>query len=83
MISQKVGGLDPSLSNFGMVKGCLTGTLFVPEHTQLVTTKHDKAFKYKNMADLHRAQLLVEATVEFFKDCEVVYVELPVGSQSA
>ena len=83
-----VGGLDPSLSNFGMVKGIVNYTnaqpvSFTPLFIKLVVTKEDKSIKYKNERDLQRARKLGSAMVEFFHGIDTVYVEMPVGSQSA
>ena len=84
-----VGGLDPSLSNFGMCKGIATRkdsvvtTSLDITHTSLITSKTNKNIKYKNMDDLHRAMELGAAMIKFFSSVDEIYVELPVGSQSA
>lgn len=83
MLTELVGGLDPSLSNFGMSKGYLHDGHIVIEDIKLVTTKEDKTIKYKNERDLLRAVKLLEAIKTFFIDVDTIYTEIPVGSQSA
>jgi len=78
-----VGGLDPSLSNFGMVKGSFDGATFIPEDIKLVTTREDASLQYQNQRDLKRAIQLREAMLQFFDGIDTIYVEMPVGSQSA
>lgn len=87
MPSIKIGGFDPSMKNFGMVKGDLdldTGVLTNLE-LKLQETSVDKEAKSvrKNSQDLSRARKLYKSMSEFFKDVDVVCVEVPVGSQSA
>lgn len=86
----RIAGLDPSLSNFGMVKGSLSFDqgfpVFDPEELLLQESKSDKAnakVVRKNSDDLNRARLLHNAMQEFVKDVDLVIVEVPVGSQSA
>lgn len=79
-----IGGLDPSLSNFGMSKGILINDSKIQiNEIQLVTTKSNPSIKFRNMDDLERAKQLGRAMIEFFSDVDVIYVELPVGSQSS
>ena len=86
---RSVGGLDPSLSNFGMCKGValtsddLTYTSIQIDEIRLVTTKSDTSTQFKNMDDIRRAQELGKAMMSFFEMVDTIYVELPVGSQSA
>lgn len=83
-----VVGLDPSMSNFGMVRGRLnivTGTFSIID-IQLTTTAPDNKNKKKvrkNSDDLERARKLQEAMKSFSEHCDLVCVEIPVGSQSA
>lgn len=86
----RVAGLDPSLSNFGMVKGSLGFNQGFPvfdlEELLLQETKSDKAnakVVRKNSDDLNRARLLHDAMQKFIADVDLVIVEVPVGSQSA
>jgi Holliday junction resolvasome RuvABC endonuclease subunit len=84
----KVAGLDPSLRNFGMVKGDLdltTGQLVLKE-ILLAETETDSANKKtvrKNSDDLNRAVKLQRAMKEFLADMDMACIEIPVGSQSA
>ena len=82
-----IGGLDPSLRNFGMSKGLLTieegEQSFLPTHIELVSPKDNKEIKYKNERDLQRAMELGEAMYAFFDGVDTIYVEIPVGSQSS
>ncbi len=82
-----VVGLDPSLSNFGMVKADLdldSGLLTILD-VVLIETKPDNKNKVerKNSQNLKRAQALLKGLSGFLKDVEMVFVEIPVGSQSA
>jgi len=84
----RVAGLDPSMSNLGMVKGELdmNSGAFFPVGIKLIETKSDKANKKtvrKNSDDLNRAKLLFDGMTEFIADTDMVIVEIPVGSQSA
>lgn len=82
-----LAGLDPSMSNFGMVKGKYdldTGE-FELTHLKLAETKSDSKNKSvrKNSQDLERARTLCKAMHEFTEGANLVCVEIPVGSQSA
>lgn len=80
-------GLDPSMSNFGMVKGNydLSTGEFELTHLKLAETKPDSKNKSvrKNSQDLKRATELCIAMHEFTKGATLICVEIPVGSQSA
>lgn len=81
-----LAGLDPSLSNFGMVKGSLSGELFTLTDLTLVTSEPDNKNKKqvrKNSDDLNRARKLHQGLMSFIKDVDLLFVEIPVGSQSA
>ncbi len=83
----KIGGLDPSLTSFGMAKGLLdlkTGD-FEPTGWDIVRTAKGKSGKkYVNEDDYQRAIALVEGSHKFLADCDVLAVELPSsGSKSA
>jgi Holliday junction resolvasome RuvABC endonuclease subunit len=76
------------MSNFGMVKGHLdmTSGAFFPDDIQLIETKPDTKNKKtvrKNSDDLNRAKAIFDGMTEFIADVEIVFVEIPVGSQSA
>lgn len=79
-----IGGFDPSMSNFGMVKGELNGSSFALSTMSLVSTESSKVKSVrKSSDDLRRAKELHTAMVSFFEDVDVVCVEVPVGSQTA
>jgi Holliday junction resolvasome RuvABC endonuclease subunit len=78
-----VGGLDPSLSNFGMSIAAVTNEAITIVRTELVITKVNSDIKYKNMCDLERAKQLSKGMKDFFDTVGTVYVEIPVGSQSS
>lgn len=87
MSTLRIGGFDPSYSNFGMVKGDLNlikGRLTNVE-LSLEETKPDSKNKAvrKNSKDLVRVQALYKAMTKFFADVDIICVEIPVGSQSA
>ena len=82
-LAKLIGGFDPSMSNFGMVKGTYDGSFLVSE-VSLVQTKPSKVKQVrKNSSDLDRARELYLAMQEFFSDVDVICVEIPHGSQSA
>jgi Holliday junction resolvasome RuvABC endonuclease subunit len=83
-------GLDPSLSNFGVVRARLNiDTLDIQvEDMHVVTTEpeKDKVKKKvvrKNSEDLERAGTLHDGVVELLAGRAIAFVEVPVGSQSA
>jgi Holliday junction resolvasome RuvABC endonuclease subunit len=84
----RIGGFDPSMKNFGLVKADIDMTEGFLENLELllvttaVDTKNKKLVR-KNVLDLERSQKLYKETKAFFKDVDVICVELPVGSQSA
>lgn len=83
-----VVGMDPSMSNWGLVKADLQGRTLRPIAADVVTTKKLSKKKakhlYKNQEDLERAMLLSKGITEFIGiDTEHIYVELPVGSKSS
>ena len=83
-----IGGFDPSMKNFGLVKGKLDMEEGVLNDIELllvetkVDTKNKKVLR-KNVQDYERAQKLFKQTSQFFKGVDVICVELPVGSQTA
>lgn len=84
----RIAGFDPSMKNFGLVKADLDMDRGFLENLEmcLVTTTVDtknKKLVRKNVLDLERSQKLFKDTKAFFKDVDVICVELPVGSQSA
>ena len=82
-----IAGLDPSLSNFGMVKGALdlhSGTLsdMIIALSESPPIKAKKAIR-QNTLDLQRARLHYKAMTVFLSNVNMVCIEIPVGSQSA
>ena len=68
-----------------MMMGTISGEINLLKicRSHLETTKSDGTIKYKNMDDLRRAKQLGAAMLEFFEGVDHIYVEIPVGSQSA
>lgn len=86
----KVLGIDPALSNFGFAKGTLVlGEALKPialniTETRLVETKPTKVKSTsKRVDDLDRAKLHADALKELANDVNAIFVEMPVGSQTA
>lgn len=79
-------GMDPSLSNWGLAASelCLdTGILDTPRLT-LVRPKKMKGKQIRNNSqDLHRAQHLSQEVFAQARKAKAIFVEVPVGSQSA
>lgn len=82
----RVLGLDPSMRNWGMADGLLdldTGVL-TNLYLSLVQTEDIEGKQVrKNSKDLHTATQLSKAALEASKAAKIVFVEVPVGSQSA
>ena len=82
-----VVGLDPSFRNFGMSKGKLdlnAGTLSLSEVelSQSSTGKELKSVR-QNSKDLNAAKTQFTGMTEFIKGSDLIFVEVPHGSQSA
>ena len=82
----RVVGFDPSLRNWGVACGTLdTDTMTLSMKTLrviqpvLLTGKQVR----QNSSDLESAFQLCKAAVEFAKQAQVIFAEVPVGSQSA
>lgn len=82
----RVVGLDPSLRNWGISKGTFNTQTkeLILESVEVInpvlpTGKQTR----QNSLDLESAKQLSKATVEAVKDAQAVFVEVPVGSQSA
>lgn len=79
-------GMDPSLSNWGLAEAelCLeTGILDTPRLT-LVTPKKMAGKQVRvNSNDLHRAEQIAAEILMKAQKAKAVFVEVPVGSQSA
>lgn len=82
-----VAGMDPSLTNWGIAEAVLDlqdGTLSTP-HLSLVQPRDGDGKKQvrKNSLDLARATELAKTVLEVGRRNKVIFVEVPVGSQSA
>lgn len=83
----KVVGFDPSLRNWGIA----IGEFFPKDNNKLIVNFLDivqpdlptgKQIR-QNSLDLMTAQLLTDGIIQHLKDVDAVFVEVPVGSQSA
>lgn len=81
-----VVGMDPSMSNWGIASGILdltAGVLDTP-HLQTVTPVKTVSKQVRqNSKDLEQAEQLSKIALEEARKAKVVFVEVPVGSQSA
>lgn len=81
-----VVGFDPSLSNWGIASAQLdltTGILDTP-HLQTVSPEEIVSKQVRqNSKDLHRGEQLAAVAIAEARKAKVVFVEVPVGSQSA
>lgn len=79
-------GMDPALVNWGLAEASLclkAGTLTTP-HLTLVQPKSLEGKQVRvNSDDLHRAEQLADPVLAAARKAKVVFVEVPVGSQSA
>lgn len=79
-------GMDPSLRNWGLASAALdlnTGE-FSGLHLSLIQPKEEKHKQVrKNSKDLEIAKLLASGLDEAVRVAKVIFVEVPVGSQSA
>lgn len=82
-----VMGFDPSFRNFGMAKGFLdvdTGEFSLARiHLSEIETPAKSKVVRQNSLDLQVAQRSHKALHGFLEDVDMVFVEIPVGSQSA
>ena len=81
-----IAGIDPAISNTGLVKGYLdieTDKLSITDMRLLETKPGTTKSVRKNSDDLTRARYLKQHIDKFLVDCVMVFVEIPVGSQSA
>lgn len=82
----RVVGLDPSMRSFGMARGLLhmEQGFFAPTDIELIETTISKLKRVrKNSDDLDRAKSLYIHMTAFIQDADLIFVEIPVGSQSA
>lgn len=78
--------MDPSLTNWGLAEADLdltTGYLDTPL-LELIEPKDLQGKQVRvNSNDLHRAEQLAEPVIRYAKRAKAIFVEVPVGSQSA
>lgn len=82
-----VVGMDPSLSNWGIAEAVLDledGLLSTPVLSVIQPRDGDgKKQVRKNSLDLQRAEELAHAAMTAAEKAKIIFVEVPVGSQSA
>lgn len=79
-------GMDPALRNWGLAEAnlCLsTGILSTPFLTLVQPKDLEGKQVRQNSTDLHRAEQLAEPVMAAARKAKVIFVEVPVGSQSA
>jgi hypothetical protein len=79
-------GCDPSLRNWGLARGYYdtVNHELVIDRLDCIQPVLPKGKQVRqNSVDLESAQQLADATVKFAKGCHAMFVEVPVGSQSA
>lgn len=78
--------MDPSFSNWGLAAGMLdleTGYLDITDLTVVTPLELKGKQVRKNSQDLHRTEQLAAAVLPAARQAKVIFVESPVGSQSA
>lgn len=83
-----LAGIDPSLRNFGMVKGHFEvsqGDFGLSDITLIETSSDNKNKKSvrKNSDDLRRATEIYEGMTDFLTGVDIAFVEIPIGSQTS
>ena len=79
-------GMDPSLTHWGLAFAMLdleTGFLDTPHLTLVCPIDEKKKQVRVNSNDLFRAKQLSDTVFSLAKTAKIVFVEIPVGSQSA
>lgn len=82
----KVVGLDPSMNNFGMVKADLNLDTLDLTNVELLLSQpviEETKTVRQNSKDLEKAKQHWEKLQSFIPAEAIVFVEVPVGSQSA
>ena len=81
-----VAGFDPSLTHWGVAEGTLCLDTGILDNVRLQTAETSKT-KVKNVRvnsdDMERSTELAKLAVQVAQRSKVVFVEVPVGSQSA
>lgn len=81
-----VVGFDPSMSNWGIASAMLdltTGVMDTPVLTTISPDEISTKSVRTNSKDLHRAEQLAKAALTAARAAKTIFVEVPVGSQSA
>jgi Holliday junction resolvasome RuvABC endonuclease subunit len=82
----RVCGMDPSYRNWGLAEGMLDLDSGVLDLNQILIVKGEdlegKQIR-KNSSDVHLSTELCRGVFPLARKCHVVFVEVPVGSQSA
>lgn len=81
-----VVGMDPSMDHWGLVtaKLCLVNGFLTPTNLSVIEPTRITAKQVRvNSKDMHRAEQLAVAAINACQKAKVVFVECPVGSQSA
>lgn len=81
-----VAGMDPSFTHWGIAKAnlCLdSGELSTPQLTIIEPEKLNTKQIRVNSSDMFRSEQLAEEVLRVAQSCKVMFVEVPVGSQSA
>lgn len=82
----KVLGLDPSLNNWGIAAGTYdtaTGQLLIKHVNVIKAIKDDRKGVRQNSKDLEVARRIKEGLLPYLSEKPLIFVEVPVGSQSA
>lgn len=79
----KVIAYDPSFNNWGYSIGLLDSNGLVITDTGVLKNKPDKTKRNQNLKDYDRCRELSQSITTLIKDCDLLCVELPIGSQSA
>lgn len=80
-----VAGLDPSLRNFGVVLGTINADCLdelIITGMKVLHTKNEP-HKFKNVSDLNSLPDLINDLWDLVSDVHVIFVELPIGSQTS
>lgn len=82
----QVCGIDPSLRNWGIALGSYdieTGDVVINSISVIAPVLPTGKQVRQNSLDLESAKQLYAATLKAVKDVQAIFVEIPVGSQSA
>lgn len=79
----KVIAFDPSFNNWGYSFGLLDKNGLTITDTGVLKNKPDKAKRNQNLKDYDRCKELSQSITTLIRGCDLLCVELPVGSQSS